>query len=194
MSEQAGDMGSALDQILELQLGVAWAGEGDTDPPRLGWWRTALWDEYAGKDLLKRLLPRTWEWALLESVRAAARSVDERLRQRADDPDHLVTLFRLGFETDERLDDRLLELKQSGQGVAEALPALAPLLGEWSRDGFESWLGSADAHAYAVTATGRRLKGKAPADPLASARALSGALLPLEREYGLPHFRSGLGR
>jgi len=183
-----------VDQILELQLAVAWAGEGDTEPPRLGWWRTALCDEYAGEDLLKRLLPRTWAWALLESVRAAARRVDERMRQRADDPDHFVTLFRLGFETDERLDERLLELKQSGEGLSQSFPSLGALLGGWAPERFEAWLAHGDAHPYEFTATGRRLKGKALEDPLANARALARALLPLEQEYVLPHFRSGLGR
>src|SRR5690606_38217502 len=33
-----------LDTILTLQLAVAWAGEGETRPPRLRWWRTALND------------------------------------------------------------------------------------------------------------------------------------------------------
>ncbi|PKN53851.1 MAG: hypothetical protein CVU56_29675, partial [Deltaproteobacteria bacterium HGW-Deltaproteobacteria-14] len=54
-----------LDAVLTLQLAVAWAGEADTDPPRLPYWRTALSDPFGGEDLLRRLAPRTWRWAVL---------------------------------------------------------------------------------------------------------------------------------
>ncbi len=55
-----------LDKILQLQLIVGWAGEGETDPPRLGWWRTVMGDKYGGEDLLQRLTPKTYEWAVLK--------------------------------------------------------------------------------------------------------------------------------
>ncbi|MCC0179870.1 BrxE family protein, partial [Waterburya agarophytonicola K14] len=55
-----------------LQFFVAWAGEGLTDPSRLNWWSTQLLDEWGGEDLFKRLLPRTFEWALLEATRQVA--------------------------------------------------------------------------------------------------------------------------
>ena len=69
---------SDLDAILALQLAVAWAGEAQSSPPRLGWWRTAMCDVDGGEDLLRRLTPKTWEWGVLESCRAAARRVDDR--------------------------------------------------------------------------------------------------------------------
>ena len=47
----------ALDAILAVQLTVAWAGEGRSDPPRLGWWETDLVDQDGRGELLKRLLP-----------------------------------------------------------------------------------------------------------------------------------------
>jgi hypothetical protein len=180
---------SQLDAILELQLGVAWAGEARTEPPRLSWWQTAMVDEFAGADLLRRLTPRTWEWAALETCRAAASKVDREARAGADDPDHLVSLYRLGFELDERLDERLLELKQGETAPAEALPRLAQLLREWSRERFESWLAECGAASYTTTATGRRLKGEMPADTSEAARQLVAALLPLAESYSLPHFR-----
>ena len=144
---------SQLDHILKLQLAIAWAGESDTDPPRLGWWRTALRDEYGGEDLLRRLTPRTWQWAALEACRAAAKRVDEAARSTADDADHLLSLYRLGFEIDERLDERLLELKQGGAPPTEAFPDLAELLSEWSRERLESWLGQWGTANFAATAT-----------------------------------------
>ncbi len=33
-----------LDEVLALQVTIAWAGEGLWSPPRLGWWRTDLVD------------------------------------------------------------------------------------------------------------------------------------------------------
>lgn len=180
-----------LDEILKLQLSIAWAGERNTDPPRLGWWQTGMCDEFGGEDLLKRLTPKTWSWAVLESARAAARRVDDRARNRAEDPDNLLTLFRLGFEVDEQLDERLLELKQSGRPIAEALPELADLSGEWSEKRFSSWVQSCGEPGFTATATGRRLKGSAPKDLGETARNLTAALLPIDKEYPLPHFRLG---
>lgn len=180
-----------LDEILKLQLAIAWAGEANTDPRRLGWWRTGMCDEFGGEDLLKRLTPRTWRWAVLESARAAARRVDDRIRRTADDPDNLLTLFRLGFEVDEQLDERLLELKQSGVPVAEVFSDLGDLCANWSTERFENWLGEYGESDYSATATGRRLKGKAPEDPCEAAKKLAATLLPLESDYVLPHFRMG---
>ena len=121
-----------LDEVLYLQLAIAWAGEADTDPKRMGWWRTGMCDEYGGEDLLKRLTPKTWQWAALESVRAAAKKVDDRARNQAENPDNLITLYRLGFEIDEQLNERLLELKQSGVPLIEAFPDLEELIEDWS--------------------------------------------------------------
>lgn len=178
-----------LDQILKLQLVIAWAGEANTSPPRLGWWRTAMCDEYGGEDLLRRLAPKTWKWAALEVCRAAARKVDDAARSTADDADRLVSLYRLGFEVDERLDERVLELKQSGVPPTESFPDLAALMSEWSKEGLEVWLNGCGKAEYTATAIGRRLKGDMPADLGVAASQLAAALLPLADRYALPHFR-----
>jgi hypothetical protein len=181
--------GSELDSVLEIQLAVAWAGEGETDPPRLGWWRTTMGDRYGGEDLLQRLTPKTHEWAVLETVRAAAIRVDERAREGADDADHLVTLFRFGFETDERLGDRLRELKLNEVPLSDAFPVLGKFRAAWSRHSFEEWLATFGEVPFRSTATGRRLTGEPPRDPEAMARRLAGALLPRSDSYPMPHFR-----
>ena len=180
---------SQLDHILKLQLAIAWAGETNADQPRLGWWRTAMCDEYGGEDLLRRLTPRTWQWAAFEMCRAAAKRVDEAARSTADDADHLVSLYRLGFEVDERLDERLLELKQGGVLPTEALPDLKELISTWSKEWLESWLERWAGADYTTTATGRRLKSEIPADLSAAASQLAAALLPLADSYALPYFR-----
>src|SRR3954463_640549 len=118
---------SVLDQILVAQLALAWAGEAGEEP-RLGWWRSDLTSEYGGEDLFRRLLPRTWRWATLPGAREAARRRDAEARARDHDPDRILSVFRLGFEADERLDERFQELKASGKDPLEALPALAEVV------------------------------------------------------------------
>jgi len=100
---------SEVDFLLTAQVGVAWAGEGGEEP-RLGWWRSDLASEFGGEDLFRRLLPSTWRWATLQGARAAAMRRDHEIRAHDHDPDRLLTLFNLGFEIDERVEERLQHL------------------------------------------------------------------------------------
>lgn len=180
---------SAIDLALAAQLAVAWAGEGGEEP-RLGWWRSDLTSEFGGEDLFRRLLPQTWRWATLQAAREVARRVDKELRGKDHDPDRLLSLFNLGFELDERVEERLQALKLAGQPPAEALPALADLItAPWSRGAFEDFLrGHGDAETVATPA-GRRVKADLPSTLEAQVRLLLAALLPLPDAYPLPHFR-----
>jgi hypothetical protein len=178
-----------LDRILTLQLAVAWAGEGKTDPPRLGWWRTALNDEFGGEDLFRRLTPHTWKWAVLEATRAAARKVDAEARAQAADADQLVSLFRLGFDLDEQLDDRLAGFKRQGLDPSDALPHLAEITTSWGAETFLAWLGTLGSAEVTPSSIGRRLKGEPPDDAIAAAEALASALCPLTDRYPAPHFK-----
>src|SRR3954447_16703041 len=98
-----------LDFVLTAQIALAWAGEAGEEP-RLGWWRSDLTSEFGGEDLFRRLLPNTWRWATLQGAREAARRRDADIRSRDHDPDRILSLYRLGLEADERLDERLHEL------------------------------------------------------------------------------------
>lgn len=184
---------SELDLALTAQIVVAWAGEGGEDP-RLGWWQTDLVSEYGGEDLLKRLLPRTWPWAVLQAVREAARRKDEELRGKASDPDQLVTLYRFGFELDEQIEERLQDHKRSGRSPVEALPGLGEVLGAtlqtpWDRAQFLQWLEAHGPVQAEVVPTGRQLKGARPAGLDRRVAQLVAALAPLADSYPLPHFR-----
>ena len=184
---------SDLDLALTAQIVVAWAGEGGEEP-RLGWWQTDLVSEYGGEDLLKRLLPRTWPWAVLQAVREAARRKDEELRSKASDPDQLVTLYRFGFELDEQIEERLQFHKRSGLPPVEALPGLAEVLGStlhqsWDQAQFQGWVESHDRVQSEAVPTGRQLKGAVPAGLDRRVAQLLAALAPLGDSYPLPHFR-----
>jgi len=184
---------ATIDGILTAQLAVAWAGEGGEEP-RLGWWRSDFVSEFGGEDLFKRLLPHTWSWAVLEAAREAARRHDAERRQQAADPDQLITLFRLGFTLDERLDDRLLFLKRHGQPPFQVLPALKELLSApYSKPSFEDWLrGHGDVDVVTEPA-GRRVKAEAHASPALLVKKLVAALHPCPSRYPLPHARKAVG-
>ena len=179
-----------LDAILTMQLAVAWAGETPDGDPRLGWWKSDLVSEYGGEDLFKRLLPNTWRWAVMQGVREAARRHDAALRAKDHDPDRLLSLFYLGFELDERLEERLQDLKRAGGVPAAVLPGLTEVIQpEWSLAGFTDWVEAHAKPSYATSPVGRRIKGAAPASAETMASQLVATLLPLGDEYPLPHFR-----
>jgi hypothetical protein len=181
-----------LDKILTLQLLVAWAGEGRSEPKRLGWWDTDLVDDAGGGDLLARLAPRTHAWASLELVREAARRVDAKARGKHGDPDKLRSIFFLGFELDEKLAARLSELKRQGKPPDEVLPLPLELAAKFDREKVLEFLSKAGKVTFdKVPPVGRHIKGAAPTSPQTMVEKLAGALVPLVDEYPLPFFKVG---
>ena len=179
---------SDIDLVLTAQLAVAWAGEGGEEP-RLRWWRSDLVSEFGGEDLFRRLLPHTWEWAVLQGAREAARRKDAELRAKDHDPDRILSLFALGFDLDERAEERLLDLKRSGQRPLEALAGLGDVISpRWDRGRFLDWVQGHGRAETTIVPQGRRLKGAPPKAVGALARKLIAALAPLSDEYPLPHF------
>jgi len=180
---------SALDHILLAQLFVAWAGEAG-EAPRLGWWRTDLASEYGGEDLFRRLLPNSWPWAVLQAAREAARRHDAAGRGKDADPDRLISLYRLGYELDERIDERLRDLKDSSKPPTLALPALRELITpEWNPTAFTDWVQAHRAPEAVAAPAGRRIKGTPPDSVELLVDHLVGALAPIGADYPLPHYR-----
>ena len=179
-----------LDHILALQLTIAWAGEGICEPPRLGWWKTDLIDEAGGGDLMARLLPKTHVWASLEAVREAALRADAAARTAMSDPDKLRTLFFLGFEVDERLDERLALHKRSGIAPVDALPLPLVLGTEFSSEALEGALRLSDGKVeHTVVPGGRQVRGQMPDETAEVVRRLAAALLPFADTYPMPFYR-----
>ena len=180
---------SELDFVLTAQLVVAWAGEG-CEEPRLAWWRSDLVSEYGGEDLFARLLPHTWQWAVLQGAREAARRTDAQLRGRDHNPDRILSLFYLGFELDEALEERFQDLKRSGQLPQEALPGLAGVIDAgWDQELFLDWLVGHDDTKTTSTSIGRRIAGDLPSSLERQVRRLVSGLVPLAEAYPLPHYR-----
>lgn len=183
---------SELDHTLTAQFIVAVAGETgeDRSDPRLGWWKSDLASEFGGLDLFRRLLPATADWAALQGAREAARRTDEALRRKDHEPDRIFSLFNLGFELDERLDERLQALKHSGVAPTAALPGLAGHVDTgWDRDRFLSWLQAHEHVDTTATSVGRLIKGPGPVCLEDRITQLLAALTPLSGTYPLPHFR-----
>jgi hypothetical protein len=180
---------SDLDLALTLQFAVAWAGEGG-ETLRLGWWRSNLATEWGGRDLFERLMPDSADWAVLQAARAVAVRCDQRQRANSHDPDNLLSLFALGFDTDERVAERLAELKASRAAPSAALPRLGEVLHDpWNRARFETWLEQFETPAVETVPLGRRIRGPIPAGLDLICRRLVGALAPLPAAYPLPHFQ-----
>lgn len=177
-----------LDSILAMQFVVAWAGEGRCEPRRLGWWDTDLVDPAGGGDLLARLLPQTHAWAALEAVREAARRTDVKARAKMADPDKMRSLFFLGFELDEQLNDRLGALKRQGKTPADALALPFSLSDRFSRDALTTALHQGDV-GFAVVPGGRQLKGARPDSPVELIERLATALVPFAETYPLPFYK-----
>lgn len=179
---------STLDQILAVQLTVAWAGEGRCEPRRLGWWQTDLVDPAGGGDLFARLAPRTAAWAGMEAVREAARRIDAQARRQMSDADKLRTLFFLGFEIDEKLADRLAQLKRDGEPPSKALPVPIDFDRPFSAERFAEAI-RAPGGEHSVVPGGRQLKGPAPQALELLVARLAAALVPLADRYPLPFFK-----
>lgn len=179
-----------LDEILSVQLLLAWAGEAPGgDHPRLGWWKTDLIDGEAGGDLWQRLLPRTHRWAGLGAARRAAYLTDERARRPAKSADSRFTLFHFGFETDEALAERLAHHVLEARSPVEVLPLLSALDLRFDRPAMVKALGGAEIDAsFKVVAAGRQLKRIAHEPLPARTRRLGLVLLadPVSPMYPLP--------
>ncbi|WP_372716088.1 BREX-6 system BrxE protein [Novipirellula sp.] len=186
-------LASEIDALLSTQLIVAWAGEsGSNDDPstkRMGWWRTDLIGESAQYEL-EELLPNTWRWVMFQSVREAARLHDAAVRSKDHDPDRLVTLFSQGFVIDEKVEDRLRQLKLAGTDPAEAFPVLGTMVSDgWSVDAFQHWASSFGKESFTEVPAGRRLKGKPPEKLAELTSRLVAGLSPESGTYPMPHFR-----
>lgn len=169
-----------LDEILGIQLALAWAGESPGgEHPRLGWWKTDLIDAEAGGDLWKRLLPRTHRWAGLDAARRAARLTDERLRKANARADDMLTLFHFGFELDEALDERLAHHKLEAHPPVEVLPLLHVTETPLAQADFLARLSSPglDLSYKKATPVGRQLKLRDGEGPVFQARRLAAVML-----------------
>ncbi len=179
-----------LDAVLMLQFFIAWAGEGLTDPPRLGWWSMQLLDEWGGEDLFKRLFPRTFQWALLEGVRKVAIQADRQKRTNLAQPDAVRTLFFWGFGIDEKLEERLSFHKQNASNPYAVLNFPLDLRKEFNEQAFEQAIKSLNSEiAFKIVPEGREIEDVMPESIADTAKNLVSGLIPLADRYPMPFYR-----
>ena len=142
---------------------------------------------------MKELLPNTWQWAMLQSVRYAAKLHDAAVREKDHNPDRLLTLYSMGFEIDEKVDERLIQLKQRSSELSDVLPEVAALLeGGWSADEFHLWIKKRGKEPFTAVPAGRRLKGTPPEELSQITNRLVAGLAQKSDSYPMPHFRRGV--
>lgn len=173
-----------LDLILDWQMTIAWLGEANCEPSRLGWWRTDLIDDLGGGDLLARLLPRTKVYAGWEAVREAAIATDRRARQRMANPDKLRTIFFWGFDLDEKLTDRI--------AIRKALNQKLDLPISWEDDFDRELLAKqicdrSGESKYELVAGGREIRKTGSNQQ--NLLSLVAAIVPFDKNYPMPFYR-----
>ena len=177
-----------LDRILALQVLVAWAGEGLSDPPRLNWWRTDIVDTGGGSYLLEELMPKTHCWASLEAALRAAMHADQQNRSDMAIPDAVRTLFFWGFGFDEQLADRLREHKHSQVYPDQVLTLPMDINGTFVKAEFEAAVALDPAVKYKIVPSGRQMMEPLPGGHDLCAAKLAAALLPLTESYPMPFY------
>lgn len=119
-----------------------------------------------------------------------ARSADDQARSKAADADAVRSVFHLGFDVDEQLEDRLAAHKRSGVPPKEALPGLIGLEDEWVATMWAEWLDkmAIPETSYNVTLSGRQVRGADSTMPVVElVHHLVGALYAPSETYPAPH-------
>ena len=184
---------NTLDQILAIQILIAWAGEGG-DEPRLDWWKSEVLSEFGGFSTLQELMPNTALWLACKAAREIAKREDEKRRKTSSDSDQIYTIYRLGFEIDEQLEHQLSDLihaKSSLSILFKDIPWVEDLTEqEWEQDGFDKWLRSlGERGTHKDEPTGRRIVGSAPEDILTRVQKLANHLSPLSKNYPMSYYK-----
>lgn len=177
-----------LDEMLALQLTVAWAGEaaGEGASRRLGWWGSDLVDPEGGGDLFARLVPNTAPWASLVLVREAARAIEHEALAAFHDRDAMWTPFHFGFAIDEQLSDRLAEHRRARRAPGEALGERFAVGMTWTTGALPSYLERLGTPSVDTVPNARQVTTRF-SSPVHACRLLCAALLPLEKRYPLPY-------
>jgi hypothetical protein len=120
---------------------------------------------------------------------ARPRRVDAAERALVNNPDGVCSLYRLGFEIDERAEERLRELKRSGQPPQAVLPGLDIIFKGLESQRLRCWVESHGKAKHEVEPIGRRLTGERPTTLDATVKRLVASLAGLPEKYPLPHYR-----
>jgi hypothetical protein len=180
-------MNTAIDQLLELQIKIARAGESE----RLCWWRIDATDQLGGGDFFQRLVGQELSGlAAIEAALAGAKIKEKNLLEEAGlSTQTAITLFHLPLETQNQLNERMRFFKSHPEQIPEDLRALFRHETEFKAQDLERELNTYPKPSYERSAFGRKIRGGLPEDVIQQARQLASLLLPLEKQhYPLPYY------
>lgn len=201
------DTNHYFNAILGLQCLVAWAGEAQAQPARMPWWRSSVMDDLGARYSLDLLLPRTAAWAELEVVRRCASAAERRRRATSQHPDAIRSLFSLGFELDQALEQHLKKMKAERRTPHDTLawPGDMAPSDTLDRGQLAQVLGAQSNRVeFKTTTLGRELLNTIAPEPTADldeahlkealtfARRLAAAAVPLDdARWPMPYARRG---
>ena len=175
-----------LDQILELQIKIAIAGETE----RLFWWKVDATDLLGGGDFFQRLVGSSL--SPLSSVEAAlqgAKLKEKNLLEQNGVEKTVSTIYNPHIELKIKLDELWSHFKANPSEIPENIRVLLDHNREFNKNDFENELASFSKPSYERSSFGRKAKGEYPDDDLTFIRNLASLLLPLEKnQYPLPYY------
>jgi len=96
----------------------------------------------------------------------------------------------LGFNIDERVEERLQDLKRAGESPRSALPGLNDVLfDDWQPSRFADWVRGHGKVESVPAPIGRRLRGEPPQSIDQLLNKLIAACWPMTPDYPLPHYQ-----
>jgi len=178
-------MAETLDQILELQIKIARAGETE----RLFWWRVDATDSAGGGDFFKRLVGSLSELSAVEAALEGAKSKEKKLLEEAGVEKSVITLFNPQVELKIKLEERWRHFKANPEEIPDNIKSLLNHDLEFNRSNFENELSSYQKPSYERSSFGRKARGEMPGDALKQMQQLASLLIPLEKnQYPLPYY------
>lgn len=174
-----------LDQILELQIKVARAGETE----RLFWWRVDATDALGGGDFFKRLVGSLSELSSVEAVLEGAKAKEKKLLEEAGVEKSVITLFNPQVALKIKLQERWNHFKANPGEIPDNIKTLLNHNLEFDSTSFENELSAYNKPSYERSSFGRKARGVIPDESLKQMQQLASLLIPLEKnQYPLPYY------
>ncbi len=176
---------TVLDQILELQIKIARAGETE----RLSWWNVDATDIDGGGDFFKRLVGKLSEMSALETTLVGARLLEKEKISKAGIGFEILSVFNPGSEITIQLARRWDQLKINPDIIPAAIKALLAHDLAFDKAEFQAELETYKRPSHERTALGRMVRGQLSENPLERVQQLASLLVPFEEKtYPFPYF------
>jgi len=165
-----------LDQILELQIKIARAGEQE----RLCWWRVDATDSYGGGDFFLRLVDSISGLCAVEAAIEGAKMLERQKLSEAGIGYEVITLFHPEFNVKMQINERWMHIKNNPDDVPASIRLLLDHELKFDKQALTKELEGYPKPSYERSPFGRKMRGNLSEDPLMQMRQLASLLPPLE--------------